>query len=1126
MPIRIEDRATGNITTIEAPDETNQVIVYDGTSGASAKPAPVVITDDAEFQRVGAGSVDMFTDADTTALTIGSDSIPVTIESNDMLLGATGADVDVQGADISVGDSDAELNLNGEVVNIGTSSTPGSTTTISGKTINIGEADSVVNIIGSVSNQSVTNLNVSDKLITVNDGGAAGSGNGAGIEVEENSVATGYVKVSADRNAWELKAPNQTGIATIEVDGDNFEIDKTIVKGPTSGADNRLLKSDGTNGRLLQESGVTVDDSNNISGVGTLGVGTITSSGDVDAVNVSVSGKFETNETAERVLTTNASGEVTASSVTTTTLGYLDATSSIQTQLNANATAISDHVGDTTAAHAASAVSNIPSGNLAATNQQDVNNELQTDIDTRATSAALTAHTGATSAHGVSGNIVGTTDSQTLTNKTIVAANNTITTAASGNLISTELNASLAELQTDIDTRATSAALTSHTGASAAHGTSGDIVGTSDTQTLTNKTVGDALTFDLQGSTPANPSAGFLKIYPKDDGKVYKLDSSGNEDEIGTGSGTGGINYVEGGDAEDGTTGYARYDDGASSLPVDGTGGSPDAAFTFTAQQTNILRGENSFRITKDANNRQGHGVATEITIDPADRNSRQVLSFDYETSANYVDDDILISVWDENNAQIIRINGENLKAGKGTHYAAFQTFSDSSIMRIIFHVSSTNANAYTVDLDNIQCGPKNLVYGVPATDPKASTATVNWIANTTHTAKEYRIGKYLYVEGNITLSGAPTSATLTLTLPYTIDTTVIDGDVDNNILGSFDYIDAGARGGAVGRLRYATTTTLVFTIGNTDVTQASPITFANTDEINYRAKIPIVGWSSNSKMSEDFGGRQIYVYAENNSGDTVTADTEDIPFITTVKDTAAAWSNAGNAGANSTDAFTAPKTAEYDVTGCIFVNTSSRVVLMAYVDGAQARNISDRTGTGIAERHLFSFSISLIKGQVLTIRSSVTITLSTSALSNWISIAERTTAQQIFETEECNARYSSNAGATVTAGSPIIFEDLGHDTHGMMNTGTGVLTCRARGKYRGTAKIKPSSSQTVEIGIEKNGTEVDVIELGTISTSAVIPFQVELNVGDTLEVTNSAGTSLTLNSTSANNVFEIERLK
>ena len=43
--------------------------------------------------------------------------------------------------------------------------------------------------------------------------------------------------------------------------------------------------------------------------------------------------------TASRALESNVSGAVSASSVTSTTLGYLDATSSIQTQLDAKATA-------------------------------------------------------------------------------------------------------------------------------------------------------------------------------------------------------------------------------------------------------------------------------------------------------------------------------------------------------------------------------------------------------------------------------------------------------------------------------------------------------------------------------------------------------------------------------------------------------------------------------------------------------------------------------------------------------------------------------------------------------------------------------------------------------------------
>lgn len=78
---------------------------------------------------------------------------------------------------------------------------------------------------------------------------------------------------------------------------------------------------------------------------------------------------------------------------------------------------------------------------------------------------------------------------QTLTNKTIVAANNTVTTAASGNLAATDLNSALAELQSDIDTRSTSSSLSTHIADTAAHGATGAVVGTTNTQTLTNKTL-------------------------------------------------------------------------------------------------------------------------------------------------------------------------------------------------------------------------------------------------------------------------------------------------------------------------------------------------------------------------------------------------------------------------------------------------------------------------------------------------------------------------------------------------------------------------------------------------------------------------------------------------------------
>lgn len=80
--------------------------------------------------------------------------------------------------------------------------------------------------------------------------------------------------------------------------------------------------------------------------------------------------------------------------------------------------ALTAHTGAVSGAHAASAISNTPSGNLAATTAQGALDELQTDVDTRATSVALTTHAALTAAHGATGAVVGTTNTQTLTNKT------------------------------------------------------------------------------------------------------------------------------------------------------------------------------------------------------------------------------------------------------------------------------------------------------------------------------------------------------------------------------------------------------------------------------------------------------------------------------------------------------------------------------------------------------------------------------------------------------------------------------------------------------------------------------------------------------------------------------------
>lgn len=73
--------------------------------------------------------------------------------------------------------------------------------------VNVGRTGATVNLKGSVAYIQATNLQVTDKLITINKGGASSSGDAAGFEIEENSAISGYFKTNTARTGFSLKAP-------------------------------------------------------------------------------------------------------------------------------------------------------------------------------------------------------------------------------------------------------------------------------------------------------------------------------------------------------------------------------------------------------------------------------------------------------------------------------------------------------------------------------------------------------------------------------------------------------------------------------------------------------------------------------------------------------------------------------------------------------------------------------------------------------------------------------------------------------------------------------------------------------------------------------------------------------
>lgn len=126
-----------------------------------------------------------YVDDSITALSIGS-YLPMaggTMSGNILFANNLGIDSVVSGTTI---------------LNIGTSNAD---------TINIGNSGATINILGTTFYENVTNLTVTDKLITLNKGGASTTGTGTGFEIEENSTITGYFKTNTDRLGYDILVP-------------------------------------------------------------------------------------------------------------------------------------------------------------------------------------------------------------------------------------------------------------------------------------------------------------------------------------------------------------------------------------------------------------------------------------------------------------------------------------------------------------------------------------------------------------------------------------------------------------------------------------------------------------------------------------------------------------------------------------------------------------------------------------------------------------------------------------------------------------------------------------------------------------------------------------------------------
>lgn len=478
----------------------------------------------------------------------------------------------------------------------------------------------------------------------------------------------------------------------------------------------------------------------------------------------------------------------------------------------------------------------------------------------------------------------------------------------------------------------------------------GVVVGDTDTQTLTNKTLTsptintpttDVVTWDDQASTPSNPASGYYKSYFKSDGKLYKLNSGGVETEIGSGSGGAGTNdkreYISNGKAETDATGWSTYADAAATSPVDGTGGSPNVTVARTTTSSEIIRETASFKLAKDAANRQGQGVSYDFTVDPHDYKASRavVISFDYKTTANYASDDIIVSVYDKDAATLLPCypsngtdsTGKVKAATNGTRFLCtfFPTTITSDDYRLIFHVATTNATAYDFIFDAVHAGPDSPIPGALMVDLGTQAWTDNQ-TNATTSVRVQREGSYVYITGEITWTGAG-SSNLQITIPteYTGDAGIYNfaGGTIHYPVGIAMMQDTSAGAYRHGEVNLVSNVNLLniylydssgtyANLTNPDAT--TPWTWASGDKVTFHAKWRVSNWAATTAVSSaEATFSTIKVRYETAAGQSIPNNSATIvDFGTKIKDDY----NAVTTG--SSWKFTASKS------GQVFVNASA----------------------------------------------------------------------------------------------------------------------------------------------------------------------------------------------------------
>jgi hypothetical protein len=426
-------------------------------------------------------------------------------------------------------------------------------------------------------------------------------------------------------------------------------------------------------------------------------------------------------------------------------------------------------------------------------------------------------------------------------------------------------------------------------------------------ETLSNKTLAAPVfnTFSVfnQTSTPATAAAGTVRVYAKADNKLYKMDSTGAEASIGSGAGTGGVNYLS--DWYDATKPVGTVSTVAANgnIVVSGSAtavtsawyaDSTSGAAAIAASTSTLLRGSANYLTALSGASASGARFVqtAAFNIDGSDLGKPVTISFDLSGVTTADDWDLVVARYTVSGttgtfAELISVAG-TASSMTGTPGAQLPT--GTTQFKGFFIPSSTATDVYAlrlrrrtgstqVRIDSLTVGPQSLAQGAVVTAWQSYTPTfVNLVGGANISFKYRRVGQNVEINGRFqTTTASPSTSVLVIGLPsgLNVDTSSVSDSAILNICGvSTLYINST---NLVQNSKFSVSFESSTSTSGLLLTQASGqirVRESDLGQNNYVeifASVPVSQWSSGTTTLAD---RAVEEYAFNTSTSTTTSDT------------------------------------------------------------------------------------------------------------------------------------------------------------------------------------------------------------------------------------------------------------